>query len=493
MFADQIRNADRLLTGTEGWGYGTQASSRAVTNTYTALGRISTHFENITCSGCSPNSGTTGYSYDAAGNSEFESYVNGASVTTSERRSFFGADDKILAVDRRTPGKRMLEEYRYDALGRRIWVRQRTQCEPLNDIACVNAFVRRTVWDGNQEIAEIQAPYGTANATIAENDSGWALRNYNAAAGSYGDPNPFYGRVAYGPALGTDQPVSVTRYDYRDNPNGASSLTWPRYTLSLFWNYRGSPVYGLLSDGKYNQPYTLGGGQTACPVLGDQSTQRCVLLTWPDAQAAYNRNRGNVIVRSWQGTLLEEKRDGSGLQYLRNRSYDPSTGRFTQEDPIGLGGGLNAYGFARSDPVNFGDPFGLCPDACVVEGGAGLVALGVGLMAATTALAAGDKLGDALSQGVDAARSLVGSVFAAVSTKIHEAHLAGQAANIETHFGWLGGSDPGKDPNRWGDKWKNDIRKGIRLMRDRVERIKSEKVREKWIERITDLERRLGR
>lgn len=35
---------------------------------------------------------------------------------------------------------------------------------------------------------------------------------------------------------------------------------------------------------------------------------------------------------------------------------------FTREDPIGLAGGMNLYGFAAGDPVNFSDPFGLCPE-----------------------------------------------------------------------------------------------------------------------------------
>lgn len=49
-----------------------------------------------------------------------------------------------------------------------------------------------------------------------------------------------------------------------------------------------------------------------------------------------------------------------------------TTGLFTQEDPIGLAGGLNLYGFANGDPVNFSDPFGLmaCPPDC--PGGGGL-------------------------------------------------------------------------------------------------------------------------
>ncbi len=56
---------------------------------------------------------------------------------------------------------------------------------------------------------------------------------------------------------------------------------------------------------------------------------------------------------------MRGRADASGLTFLRNRYYDPNTGRFTQMDPIGLAGGLNLYGFAGGDPINFSDPFGL--------------------------------------------------------------------------------------------------------------------------------------
>jgi RHS repeat-associated protein len=59
------------------------------------------------------------------------------------------------------------------------------------------------------------------------------------------------------------------------------------------------------------------------------------------------------------GGLIYQNRDMGGSQYMRNRYYDAATGRFTQEDPIGMAGGLNLYGFAAGDPVNYTDPFGL--------------------------------------------------------------------------------------------------------------------------------------
>ena len=51
---------------------------------------------------------------------------------------------------------------------------------------------------------------------------------------------------------------------------------------------------------------------------------------------------------------------GGGYVYMRNRWYDPQTGRFLSQDPIGLAGGVNLYAYAGNNPTSFSDPFGLC-------------------------------------------------------------------------------------------------------------------------------------
>jgi RHS repeat-associated protein len=49
----------------------------------------------------------------------------------------------------------------------------------------------------------------------------------------------------------------------------------------------------------------------------------------------------------------------SDLYFNRARYYDPSSGRFLREDPIGFEGGNNFYKYAGNNPILYGDPFGL--------------------------------------------------------------------------------------------------------------------------------------
>ena len=47
------------------------------------------------------------------------------------------------------------------------------------------------------------------------------------------------------------------------------------------------------------------------------------------------------------------------LHYNYFRTYDPSTGRYIESDPIGLTGGLNTFLYANANPMSFVDPLGL--------------------------------------------------------------------------------------------------------------------------------------
>jgi RHS repeat-associated protein len=313
--------------------------------------------------------GQTTYTYDLAGNTEFTSNPGGQFGPAQERATFYGADGTARAADWRwvanptqvlTTAKYAFDEYRYDALGRRVWVWSKKDCTEEGNLAwyeageCKTSLLRRTVWNGDQELAEIQMPGGAAANEVAvyENDVATVqLPNLQTQAGAV-DRNQYFGRVLYTPGRGIDQPLAVTRvnYEYQHNDYGtiiAYKVLAPITTMP-FWNRNGDAAVGV---------FTTGARRICVPPT--TSPGDCVSVVWSSSWSAFDRNRSGVW-DNWHGTVLESKRDKTNLSYNRNRYYDPQTGRFTQEDPLGLAGGLNLYGFAAGDPVNFGDPFGLC-------------------------------------------------------------------------------------------------------------------------------------
>lgn len=65
----------------------------------------------------------------------------------------------------------------------------------------------------------------------------------------------------------------------------------------------------------------------------------------------------NVAMLSFGGGQLDED---TGLIHFLFRDYDPATGFFIQQDPLGLrGGDVDVYGYCLDDPVNLIDPLGL--------------------------------------------------------------------------------------------------------------------------------------
>jgi len=80
--------------------------------------------------------------------------------------------------------------------------------------------------------------------------------------------------------------------------------------------------------------------------------------------------------------------DGNGLYYYRARYYNPTQGRFTQEDPLGFVDGPNPYAYVGGNPLQYSDPLGLWRwgdslPQWMVDGAAGF---GDGMTGGTTGL-----------------------------------------------------------------------------------------------------------
>lgn len=253
-----------------------------------------------------------------------------------EAASFYGADDKLHVYQQyeqsggsgwRSTGT--YEEHRYDALGRRVLSRAREDDLDLCSEDCVST-ITRYVWDGDQLLHELKANGAhslTQSALQHESTSGRQT-----------------GRVLYTHGGGIDQPLGVYREGY------ANEYGWAGIFLVVpHANWRGRFDLGT---------YPMG----VAPGVDDR---------WPgeDDRVFHSTPSAPAGRGDWLGGLLNEQVDASGLMYRRNRYYDPQTGRFTQEDPIGIAGGLNVYGYAAGDPVSYSDPYGLCPESMLAADG----------------------------------------------------------------------------------------------------------------------------
>jgi RHS repeat-associated protein len=310
--------------------------------------------------------------YDSAGNVRW-TVSPGRSVgelaPASERVMFYNALNQLVAVDARADGDapnvvqtfswlHTFDNYRYDALGRRILTRSQRSCPrdtPSKFRLCQGGFVRRTVWDGDRELWEIKMP---DSLNLRENDTDPIPPSLRLATmpgqGTFSDIMGQFGRVGYVYGGAVDRPLIVLRLGYADfGGEGQSPSTphqvFPPFALYPQWDIRGEAAFGVTDDG---------GGR---PCI---SSARCTpRIAWSGLYTPVGIARADAEARQgWMGTLTEDKRELNGLLYRRNRYLDATSGRFTQPDPIGLGGGLNSYGYAAGDPVNYSDPFGLCPE-----------------------------------------------------------------------------------------------------------------------------------
>jgi len=119
----------------------------------------------------------------------------------------------------------------------------------------------------------------------------------------------------------------------------------------------------------------------------------------------------------------------SGFTYMRNRWYDPQTGRFLTQDPIGLAGGVNLYAYAGNNPISYDDPFGLCPWCFAIDLGGllegGTAASSAAAVTAAPAMTSARGQRDFASAQTQAATSIAHAVSTAATVVTAAAEVRG--------------------------------------------------------------------
>ena len=119
--------------------------------------------------------------------------------------------------------------------------------------------------------------------------------------------------------------------------------------------YLNGQVVGLVKD---NQLYYVHTDQIGTPRL-ITNTSNGIVWKWSNSDP-FGRNLPNIQTIEYNKRFAGQYFDKeSNLHYNYHRTYNPTTGRYIQSDPIGLAAGFNTYNYVQGNPLGYVDSLGL--------------------------------------------------------------------------------------------------------------------------------------
>jgi RHS repeat-associated protein len=155
-----------------------------------------------------------------------------------------------------------------------------------------------------------------------------------------------------------DEPVQVSRWHFE--PGTFNPIAKETSTFGVGAEKAGEPQFYPIVTDHLGTPKELFDTDGECIWQADHALWGRMSLVWQKTQGGNLQPIADCPLRfqnQWED-------DESGLYYNLHRYYDPDSGQYLSQDPIGLEGGLRTHGYVH-DPMQWVDPMGLagCPKA----------------------------------------------------------------------------------------------------------------------------------